>query len=91
MSKGQAAVDGHVDCCADQTHNLTRHKLVLMLEALIYILGLGMKPKCLLVLFSPRQVVELISSAIGDVVQGLYYENCNSSEVKHRLRFYCAT
>lgn len=56
-----------------------------MLEALIYILGLGIKPECLLVLFSPRQVVELISSAIGDVVQGLYYENCNSSEVKHRL------
>ncbi|TWW71694.1 all trans-polyprenyl-diphosphate synthase PDSS2 [Takifugu rubripes] len=26
------------------------------------------------------KVVELISSAIGDVVQGLYYENCNSSE-----------
>lgn len=31
------------------------------------------------------QVVELISSAIGDVVQGLYYENCNNSEVKHLL------
>lgn len=62
-----------------------------MLEALIYILGLGIKPKCLLVLFSPRQVVELISSAIGDVVQGLYYENCNSSEVKNRLSFYCST
>ncbi|CAF99032.1 unnamed protein product [Tetraodon nigroviridis] len=26
------------------------------------------------------KVVELISSAIGDVVQGLYYENCNGSE-----------
>lgn len=51
--------------------------MVLGLEALIYILGLEIKPKCL-----PRQVVELISSAIGDVVQGLYYENCNTSEVK---------
>lgn len=28
------------------------------------------------------QVVELISSAIGDVVQGLYYENYSNSEVK---------
>lgn len=56
--------------------------MVLGLEALIYILGLEIKPKCLLV-FSPRQVVELISSAIGDVVQGLYYENCNSAEVKY--------
>lgn len=32
--------------------------------------------------FSPWQVVEMISGAIGDVVQGLYYENCNNSEVK---------
>lgn len=37
-------------------------------------------------LFS-QQVVELISSAIGDVVQGLYYENCNSAEVKLSARF----
>lgn len=41
--------------------------------------------------FPPQQVVELISSAIGDVVQGLYYENCNNSEVKHQLIFYCST
>lgn len=34
--------------------------------------------------FFPWQVVELISSAIGDVVQGLYYENCSNSEVKYQ-------
>lgn len=28
------------------------------------------------------QVVELISSAIGDLVQGIYYENSRSSEVR---------
>ena len=33
------------------------------------------------------QVVELISSAIGDVVQGLYYENHNNNEVKHLFFF----
>lgn len=37
------------------------------------------------------QVVELISSAIGDVVQGLYYENHNNNEVKHLFSFYCLT
>lgn len=34
-----------------------------------------------------RQVVELISSAIGDVVQGLYYENYSNSEVSFCLSF----
>lgn len=31
------------------------------------------------------QVVELISSAIGDVVQGIYYENHSSAEVNKLL------
>lgn len=39
----------------------------------------------LVVFFLPPfllQVVELISSAIGDLVQGIYYENSRSSEVR---------
>lgn len=31
------------------------------------------------------QVVELISSAIGDLVQGIYYENSSSPEVNRLL------
>lgn len=37
------------------------------------------------VIVSALQVVELISSAIGDVVQGIYNENTSNTEVKHRL------
>ena len=36
-------------------------------------------------LFSPRQVVELISSAIGDLVQGVYYENPVNLEVRAKV------
>lgn len=37
------------------------------------------------------QVVELISSAIGDLVQGIYYENSYNIEVKHLLFLYIPT
>lgn len=49
------------------------------------------KPNVSCFFVSVWQVVELISSAIGDVVQGLYYENHNNNEVKHLFSFYCLT
>lgn len=75
--QGNLAVDWRDDCCANRTC-LFDYLFILFIFSLLI-------SELWPYLFVFLQVVELISSAIGDVVQGLYYENSSNSEVKKRF------
>ena len=87
-SAGHVAVDGHVDCCADQTHYsaLSYREQRMVCKCIAFCLKINILTQMSHIFVG--QVVELISSAIGDVVQGIYSENHNNIEVKHLFQVF---